>query len=381
MKKTIAMLLGMAMLFSVAACGNKKNGETEAPSEAETPAETPAEGTADSSYVSAFDFEEVSEYVVLGEYKNIEVTAIDTTVTEEDVEEELQAQVKYSGPYYEEIKEGTVAEGDVANIDFVGKIDGVAFDGGTASGFNLAIGSGQFIDGFEAGLIGAAIGDTVVLDLNFPDPYSVNPDLAGKPVEFTVTINYVQGEEIEVELDDAFVEKLTSGTYKTVEEYRAYVRSEMENSAKAEAKQAQINEAWSKVVENSTLKKLPEELVNYVYDSQMKQLEETVSMYDMTVEDYAEMLGDTMENMEAQLLAYAESEAQTQLLIRAIIETEDMDLTEEEYNAGLEELAAEMGTSGEILKLYYSEDMLKDIIRYERVQEFLIEHVVFAEAE
>ena len=201
MKKWLTALLAAAMVLSLAACGKDGGEETAAESTTaaeETESAQESESAAEeaeepSDYVSAFDLGDINEYVELGEYKNIRVTAQDTEVTDEEVEEELNSQVENSVPDYEKITEGTVAEGDVANIDFVGRMDGEEFDGGSGEDFNLTIGSGQFIEGFESGLIGKNIGETVVLDLSFPEDYSkTKPELNGKPVEFTVTINYVQ---------------------------------------------------------------------------------------------------------------------------------------------------------------------------------------------
>ena len=197
MKKMTAVLLAAVMAFSLAACGGEDTDGTTAAETEESSSTDETEAAAEEpEYFSAFNLDNLSDYVQLGEYKGIEVTAQDTTVTDEDVETELQSQVENATPIYEEITEGTVADGDVVNIDYEGTLDGVAFDGGTDTDFNLTIGSGQFIDGFEDGLIGKNIGDTVELNLTFPEDYTVNSDLAGQDVVFTVTINYVQGEEI-----------------------------------------------------------------------------------------------------------------------------------------------------------------------------------------
>ena len=221
MKKMTAVLLAAVMAFSLAACGGEDTDGTTAAETEESSSTDETEAAAEEpEYFSAFNLDNLSDYVQLGEYKGIEVTAQDTTVTDEDVETELQSQVENATPIYEEITEGTVADGDVVNIDYEGTLDGVAFDGGTDTDFNLTIGSGQFIDGFEDGLIGKNIGDTVELNLTFPEDYTTNSDLAGQDVVFTVTINYVQGEEIPQELNDEFVQRVTDGTYTTVDEYR-----------------------------------------------------------------------------------------------------------------------------------------------------------------
>ena len=387
MKKWTAALLAAAMVFSLAACG--KGGEDEtagdttpAVSETESTGETTAEETEPSDYVSAFDLGDINEYVELGQYKEIQVTAQDTEVTDEEVEEELQSQVENAAPAYEEITEGTVAEGDVANIDFVGRMDGETFDGGSGEDFNLTIGSGQFIPGFEDGLIGRNIGDTVVLDLNFPEDYSeTTPDLNGKAVEFTVTINYVQGEEIPSELNDAFVQRITSGQYSTVDAYRAYVREDLENTKIETANTNQLNEAWTQIMENATFKKDSQELIDYIYNSQMEQLESSISLYGMDMESYLSAMGMTQEEMEEELRQYSQDNARGQILLRAIVEAEQLDMTEAEYEERLAGLAEDSGIALETLKSSYPEQMLKDILRQDKVQEFLESNMIVAPAQ
>lgn len=389
-KRGLAAALGLLMACSMAACGGKGDIETtQAPesvnvTEAESePQETEGTPTGERviapempEYVSAFDLGDISEYVELGEYRGIEVTAMDTEVTDEDVEAELKAQVENAAPAYEEVTEGTVAEGDVANIDFEGKMDGEVFQGGTGSDFNLTIGSGQFISGFEEGLVGKRIGDTVVLDLSFPEDYPPNPDFAGKPVEFTVKINYVQGDEISNELNDAFVERTTNGQYGTVDEYRAYMKKEMSESRVEDARVGKINGAWEKVEANATFKKEAEELIQYNYDSQLYQVESMVSAYGMTIEEYVSAMGTTQEQFEKDIREYAEQSARWQLLVRAIVEAEGLEPTDEEYASGLERLAGETGSTAEALKSNYTEIMLRDILRQEAVQDFLEETAV-----
>ncbi|MCI8505779.1 MAG: trigger factor [Lachnospiraceae bacterium] len=393
-KGLTAVLISLTVISSLAACGTKDAQETTKASETTTEAESElaeterAEGTGETvtaaempEYVSAFDLGDISEYVELGEYKGIEVKAMDTEVTDEEVEEELKSQVENTEPSYEEIREGTVAEGNVANIDFEGKMNGEVFQGGTGKNFNLTIGSGQFIPGFEEGLVGKTIGDTVVLDLNFPEQYSPNPDFSGKAVEFTVTINYVQGEEIPNELNDAFVERTTDGQYKTVEEYRTYMKQEMAKSRTEEARVGKVNAAWEKVEANATFKKEAEELIQYNYDTQLYQVESMLSMYGMDMESYLSAMGTTQEEFQKDITEYAEQSARWQLLVRAIVEAEGLEPADEEYESGLERLAEETGMTVEAMKTNYSETMIKDILRQEAVQDLLEETAVEVSAE
>ena len=382
MKKSIAVMLAAVMTLSMAACGSKKSDDTTAAAETTGAQETTAAAGETSAaempeYVSAFDLGDISEYVELGEYKNIEVTEQDATVTDEDVENELQSQLENATPEYAQIMEGTVKDGDVVNIDFVGKMNGEEFQGGSGSDFNLTIGSGQFIDGFEDGLIGKNVGDTVTLDLTFPEDYSkTNTDLNGAAVEFTVTINYIQGEELARELNDAFVQKQTDGQYNTVDEYRAYIREDLESSNQDTAKKTEINEAWGKIKENATFKKDPEKLINYIHDSQMYQFESMLSMYGVDKATYLAQMGQTEEEFEESLMDYCRDSAQTSLLVRAIIEAENIDLTDTEYEEGLQTLAEENNMDADTMKTTYAEAMIRDALRQRRIQDFVEENLV-----
>lgn len=382
MKKITAILLAAVMVCSMTACGSKKSDETTTASEtgtieaAETSGQEDAE--AEPEYFSAFDLEDLSQYIVLGEYKGIEVAAQDLTVTDEEVETELQSQVENAVPIYEEIEEGTVKEGDVVNIDYVGKMDGVPFEGGTDTDFNLTIGSGQFIDGFEDGLIGKNIGDTVDLDLTFPDPYSPNPDYSGKASVFTVTINYVQGEELVQELNDEFVQRV-SDECKTVDEYREYVRKDLEASKAATAENTIINEAWEKAMANATYPNEAEKLITFIHDDQLYQLRSSLSMYGMNMQDYLDTMGITEEQMESDLMEYAKGYAKSQLLICAIVKAENMEMTEEEYQSELEALAESVGTTADSLLSAYPGQMLKDVIYQTKVQNLVKESVIEVE--
>ena len=196
-KQTVFMAAVLAAVALATGCGAKK-------SEVKT------------DYV-----DDLSKYVTLGEYKGLEYEETSTEVTDEDVQAELDYLLE-SKADVEKIMDGTVADGDTVNIDFTGMRDGVAFDGGSGTGYDLTIGSNSFIDNFEEQLIGMKPGDTKEINVTFPDPYPNNPDLAGVPVVFEVTVNYICGENIIPEMSDQFIADNTD--YQTVDEYKEYVR-------------------------------------------------------------------------------------------------------------------------------------------------------------
>ena len=170
-KVIAALLLGMAI--TVTGCSGNTTKDTDTTTEAasdassETTADSSSESEAATEAAERPDYKAL-DYVKLGDYKGLEVTLASTDVTDEEVEQQVETNLN-NNDKSEEIKEGTVENGDVANIDYEGKLNGKAFDGGTAKGYDLTIGSGSFIDGFEDGLIGKKIGDTVDLNLTFPE--------------------------------------------------------------------------------------------------------------------------------------------------------------------------------------------------------------------
>ena len=221
-KKAVALLLCVSMMMTLNACGNSNKDNTEG---TETVAETETEvipSSADITY-------DAGDYVSLGDYMNMEVTLDkDYQVTDDMVKNYVNNNVIANYPYYVESDKTVVENGDVANIDYEGLLDGEAFDGGTAQDYDLEIGSGSFIDGFEDGLIGKKIGDTVDLNLTFPKDYS-STDLAGKEVVFTVKINSVKRAP---KLTDELAAEISNNEYKTAEAYNNYIKEDLENTKK-----------------------------------------------------------------------------------------------------------------------------------------------------
>ena len=224
MKKFIAKaalpLAGAALWGALmTGCGNADTDTAETTQESMAESETGTEaGTEDygpEAYLSGIN---VADYVTLGEYKGIEVSVDAPVVTDEYLDSYIDY-VLQSNMVTTEITDRPVEEGDIVNIDYEGKIDGVAFDGGTAQGYDLTIGSGTFIDGFEDGLIGAETGETVDVNVTFPENYQ-GEEVAGKDAVFTVTVNSISVETLP-ELTDEFVQGLDVGV-NTVEEYRQY---------------------------------------------------------------------------------------------------------------------------------------------------------------
>ena len=308
MRNKIALLLtGVLVIASLTACTGKDNTETDTNAAADVSSadldDASSSEEADSTQTTLSALENLEsletmtlaeinpeEFVTLGEYKGVTVEVAAPSVTDEDVEEQLGS-IFSSNPPMTEVTDRAVQDGDTVNIDYVGKYadSGEAFDGGTAQGAELVIGSNTYIDGFESGLVGVAIGDTVDLNLTFPEDYGAT-DLAGKDVVFTVTVNSisVQSDEmtdewaaglnanfsnISEDFEDRAVENLA--------DLREYIRSGLEADAQADYDNNVDNEVLTVVMDNCEFKEVPEKLYNRYLKQQNEQLEYYASMYSM----------------------------------------------------------------------------------------------------
>lgn len=272
------------------------------------------------------DFDKV---MTLAEYKGLE---LDTSSDDfkELFDNTVASDVK-SNSLYMEKNEGTVLEGDIANIDFVGKKDGVAFDGGTGASYDLEIGSGSFIPGFESGLIGVKIGDTVDLNLTFPKDYG-KEELNGQDVVFTVTVNSVQTTE-GVEPKDIYKDL----GYETLEKYESDVKERAIKNYFLEA-----------VTANSEIKEYPEEDIKILQTQIKDALENNISTYyGMTLDAYITKMGTTLVEFESDLLNNQIKPLIEDIMpLYAILEKEGVKVTQKDMDAKLDEIVKEYEDAG-----------------------------------
>ena len=272
------------------------------------------------------DFDKV---MTLAEYKGLE---LDTSSDDfkELFDNTVASDVK-SNSLYMEKTEGTVSEGDIANIDFVGKKDGVAFDGGTGASYDLEIGSGSFIPGFESGLIGVKIGDTVDLNLTFPKDYG-KEELNGQDVVFTVTVNSVQTTE-GVEPKDIYKDL----GYETLEKYESDVKERAIKNYFLEA-----------VTANSEIKEYPEEDIKILQTQIKDALENNISTYyGMTLDAYITKMGTTLVEFESDLLNNQIKPLIEDIMpLYAILEKEGVKVTQKDTDAKLDEIVKEYEDAG-----------------------------------
>ena len=316
---------------------------------------------------------DLAEYVTLGEYKGIEVQKVEPLeITDEAVEEEIIV-ILQSNPETQALEEGAAVElGDSVTIDYEGKIDGEAFDGGTAEGQTILLGSSGYIDGFDDGLVGAAIGSTLDLNLTFPQDYR-NEELAGKPVVFTVTVKSAS-RQVDAELTDEFVQRVSQES-ETVDEFRAEVRAYLEEQAAETADQSMKSSAWMTAVENAQILDYPQEEVDSYVEQMTTYYQQYAETYGMEFADVLESMGMTEDTFSEQALAYAQSMVGDELVLYAIVRAEDLSLSQSEYDEGVAAYVEMFGAeSQEQLEEYYTVDVLYESLLWDKTLQFLMDN-------
>ena len=357
MKLKKLALIGMVVLATMSACGKKSTEES-------TEAQTTVEGETQA------DAERPSEYgsAELGIYKGVEIPNIDISVSDAEVESQINTEL-LQDPDIAEVTDRSVQEGDTVNIDYVGTKDGVAFDGGTASGYDLVIGSHNFIEGFESGLIGHNIGEDVKLDLTFPKDYG-NEELAGAAVVFDVKINKISV-STPAALTDEWVNRHTNGAQTTVDAYKALVRTNLEEQRKKSADSQDQYNALNAAIENSKFK-MNDAAIDYEYNNSFKPIEAMLTQYNMTLDDYAQAYGLTGDGLKTELRNQAENFVKQTILIREVYKKENMSLTDADY-----QLIVDMNggtiTKDELIEKS-GQDAVDEVAMAYKVVNFLVEN-------
>ena len=356
-------------------CGNADTDTAETTQESMAESETGTEaGTEDygpEAYLSGIN---VADYVTLGEYKGIEGSVDAPVVTDEYLDSYIDY-VLQSNMVTTEITDRPVEEGDIVNIDYEGKIDGVAFDGGTAQGYDLTIGSGTFIDGFEDGLIGAETGETVDVNVTFPENYQ-GEEVAGKDAVFTVTVNSISVETLP-ELTDEFVQGLDVGV-NTVEEYRQYAYDLlMEEEQATHDSNAEIA-VLEAVMAGSQIQDPPEDMTNRYYNRIIDNMTYYASLYGYDLETFLSMQG-TSEDAIRESAAQAGQEI---IVMQAIADAEGLSVTDEELDAEIETNAGSLGYDDvEEYRASLDVEGYREYMMSEKVLNFLLENAVVTDVE
>ncbi len=358
--------LTMILVLALGGCKDKEEpaGEDSQTEAGETGTDNGEEETAHAG--------EATKLLELGDYKAIQVPAMETEPTEEEVQQELDAILDEYSNLVEVEGKTVIEEGDVVNIDFRGLVDGEAFQGGTSGegGFDLTIGSGQFIDGFEDQLIGKELGNSYDLNLVFPENY--NPELAGKPVVFEVTVNKIQ-EKILPELTDAFVQENLE--YDSVEALKSGIQEEIRSQKEAVAQDKKYYDVITAVIEASSFAVSQaeiEEETNMIISSN----ESAAAAYGIDLETYLLyfMNGISVEEFEEQCRTTAEVRIKAALVVDAVSQAEAIGLSDAEYTQEAEALMGQYGfTSLEEFEAAYTRDAILENLVYDKTVDFLVE--------
>ena len=299
---------------------------------------------------------DLSKYVKVGNYKGLEYASQKASVTDEEVDVEIQRRLQKAAKT-ENSKTGKVENGDTINISFVGKIDGKEFEGGSSESTDITVGTTQMIDGFVEGLIGKKVGETVTLNLTFPDDYG-KTDLQGKAVEFKVTINSKK-KIVVPKLNASFVKK--NSKYKTVKEYKEGVKKELLNQKQKSIDSTVKQELWSRIIDKSKAKKYPEKELNEAM-SQANKLEESYKAqaqnYGMEWETYLKTVMRTdKKGFEKLKQEYAKNIVFNRMVMYSIARSENISLSNREYKKEILKILEDNGYDEESFKKAFGKDI------------------------
>ena len=294
--------------------------------------------------------------VTLGEYKGIEVPKTEIEVTDEEVEAEVKKEQEKNSRFVA-VEDRGAENGDRVTLDFDGSVDGEAFEGGKGTDYPLTLGSNTFIPGFEEQLIGVKAEDHVDVTVTFPEEYQ-EKSLAGKEAVFACDIKKVEVKELP-ELDDEFAQDVSE--FDTLDEYKAHVRTNLEEKKKEDALRAKEDAAVDKVIENAEME-IPDAMVDTQARQMMDDFANRLQMQGLSMEQYFQFTGQSLDAMVEDAKPQALKRIQTRLVLEKIAETEDIQVSDEELDEELGKMAASYGMELDKLKETLNEET-KDQIR------------------
>jgi trigger factor len=313
---------------------------------------------------------QVKPEVKLGEYKGLEVEDFNTTVTEEDVQKELESlQNRHAELVVKE--EGAAVNGDTVVIDFEGFVDGEAFEGGKAENYSLELGSGSFIPGFEEQLVGLAAGESKDVEVSFPEEYHA-AELAGKPATFKVTVHEIKGKELPA-LDDEFA-KDVDDEVESLDALKQKIRTRLEDSKKHEGEHHVRDTVVEKAAANVEVE-VPEVMVNNEVNRMLQEFEQRLQMQGMNLELYFQFSGQDENALREQMKEEAVNRVRVNLTLEAIANAEKLEATDEDVNKELENMATMYNMSVDsIKKALGGVEGIKADLKLKKAVDFLVEN-------
>ena len=312
--------------------------------------------------------------VTLGQYKGIEATREPVTVSDEDVNAEVESARKRNARKVSVEREAQM--GDTANIDFDGFLNGERFDGGKAEGYDLELGSNSFVPGFEEQIVGMQIGEEKDLDITFPEEYV--EDLAGKAVVFKVKLNSLTVSELP-ELDDEFAKDVSE--FDTLDEYKADIRANLEKRRQDEAEEKVRSEIMHKAAENMTVE-IPEVMVQEKVEEILRNYAANFGLNsrDMEYAQLLQMMGLDENTVNVSIRPGAQVQVKNDLLIEAVIKAENIEATDEEVEEYLNKVAESIQAQPEEVKNYFGLEFLAGERKKEKATNLIIDSAVITEA-
>ena len=287
--------------------------------------------------------------VKLGQYKELEITDVPSALTEEEIDNAIKSEAEKNARLVT-VEDRPAENGDTVTIDFEGFIDGNAFEGGKGENFKLKLGSGQFIPGFEDQVVGANMGDEITVNVKFPEDYHAE-ELKGKDSEFKVKVHEIQKQEIP-EINDEFASDISE--FDTLAEYREDLAKKLAENKEKSSKAEMTEEALKAAIGNAELD-IPACMIDTEVASELKRTENQVSMYGMTLENYCQYMGMTVEKLKENIRPQAELNIKRDLVLEAIAAAEEIAVSEEEFEKEFEQAAEYLKKSVEEVK-----EMFKD---------------------
>ena len=317
----------------------------------------------------------VEPEVELGDYKGLEIEKQDAELTDEEVDEAINQQLNQLSEMV--VKEdGAVEEGDTVNIDFDGYVDGEQFEGGQADSYDLEIGSGSFIPGFEEQLVGVKAGEEKDVNVTFPEEYHAE-ELSGKEATFKTKVNEIKYKEVP-ELDDEIANELDSDA-ETVDQYKENLRKRLAEQKQTEAENVQKEEAIQKASDNAKID-IPEAMVNTELDRMLQEFGQRMQQQGLSLETYFQISGQDESQLREQMKDDAEARVRTNLTLTAIADKEDIEVSEEDIDKELEKMSEQFNISVEDIKnTLGNTDIVKNDVRIQKVIDLLVDEAKLVE--
>ncbi|MBP5192403.1 MAG: trigger factor [Eubacterium sp.] len=310
--------------------------------------------------------------VKLGTYKGIEVEKVDTTVSGLEVDEEID-RVRRQNARKIDVTDRAAKDGDITNIDFEGFVDGEAFEGGKGESYTLKLGSKSFIPGFEDQIVGHEIGEEFDVNVTFPEDYH-SEDLKGKAAVFKCKLNSLQEEQLP-ELDDEYVSDISD--VETVDEYKDSIRKQLEEKKEKQAKTKIENAAIEKLMETSEMD-IPASMIEGQQESMLNEFKQQLSMQGMSFDMYSQYTGLNEETMLEQVKPEAEKRVKSRLVLEAVSKAENIEVSDEDVDKKLEEMAAMYGIEADKFKGYIGDkekESIKKDIAVEKAADFIVANI------